>query len=271
MKENLWKGKYKPENILSVKIKTMKPFIRRYGHPVIIHAVEDKNIFSKILNEGKIKLPRHHGNQKKSPLMEKFLGVDNSIFLSVGFDYWVNYNFKYNFIFDLGILKESDYYWRPLPLKCYTDIANWWYKNDRDYLFKLRDYSERCREVVDKFIWSIESSSYKNFFEFWKIEKVVFKFILDHPKKATLFKIAKRRLKNLKRKYPYTKTLAKRDWNTNNFPEIIYHKDIDLMNSLYFLGFFIEGEIPASIRKVLREKYSGKIIFDGRVINSIDR
>ena len=111
MRKNLWAGKYKKENVLETKINITKPLIERYGHPVVVHAVKDKNIFVKILEDGKIGLPRNHGNQKKTPLMEKILGVDNSVFLSVGFDYWVNYNFKFNFLFDWGILKESDYYW----------------------------------------------------------------------------------------------------------------------------------------------------------------
>lgn len=258
---NLWKGKFKPGDVLEEKVRKMKPFIRKYGHPIIVHAVEDKETFLKILGEGKIKLPKKHNKRKKSPLMEKFLGVDNSIFLSIGFDYWVNYNFKFNFIFDWGILKESDYYWRPLPFKCYTDIAKWWYKNDRTYLEKLGNKNKLCREVVDKFVWSLTSDSYKNFFEFWKIEEIVFDFILKHPKKATLFKIAKKRMNKLKRTYPYSKVLSKRDWNSNRCPEIIHPKGIDLMKSPYFLGFFIDGKIPANVKKILEERYGDKIIY----------
>ena len=264
--KSLWKPKYKSEDILPARISLMKPFLKKYGHPILVHAVESKNAFEEILREGKISLPDEHGKQKKSPLMEKFLGIDNSIFLSMGFDYWTNYGFRYNFIFDWSILGESDYYSRPLPYKCYVDIVDYWYEHDRDYLDKLGDYNSECRKVVDKYIETRHSPVRKNFFQFWKIEDVAFKFILDYPQKNKLFKIARKRMKALKRKYPYSKIVAKRDWPTNRFPEILHLKEIDLMGSPYFLGFFIEGNIPKSLEKILKEKYKGKIIFDGRKI-----
>jgi hypothetical protein len=269
MKKNIWKSKFKQQDILPERVKIMKPFIKKYSHPVLVHAVEDAKTFEKIINEGKIRLPNDHGGRKKSPLMEKFLGVDNSIFLSVGFDYWAHYNFKFNLIFDLGILKESDYYARPLPLKCYTDIAIWLFENDLKTLDKLKNKNKTCKEVVDKFIWSLSSDSYKTFIEFWKIEEDIYEIIINHPRKKKLFEIAKKRMLGLKRKYPYTRILAGKDWKTYHHPEIIHSKEIDLLKSPFFLGFFIEGKIPMRIEKILKEKYSEKIVFDGKKIEVI--
>ena len=54
MKKNLWKGKYKQKNILETKVEIMKPFLEKYGHPVVVHAVEDRGKLLKILNSRKI-------------------------------------------------------------------------------------------------------------------------------------------------------------------------------------------------------------------------
>jgi hypothetical protein len=267
--KNIWKSKFKQSEILNERVAIMKPLIKKYGHPMIVHAIENPISFQKIIKEGRLRLPNDHGVRKKSPLMEKFLGVDNSIFLSVGFDYWAHYNFKFNLIFDWEILKESDYYKRPLPLKCYTDIAIWLYKNDIDSLQRLKNKNKTCKEVVNKFIWSLHSDSFKTFFEFWKIEEDVYDLILKHPKKKELFMIAKKRKGKLLRKYPYSKVLAKKAWKTYHFPEIIHAEEINLMDSPYFLGFFIDDKIPKDVEKILSDKFPEKIIFDGKKIRSL--
>jgi len=261
MKKDLWSGEYKKKDVTKVKIKIHEPLIKKYGHPVLVHAVEDKKTFLKILDGGKIKLPKKHNKRKKAPLMEKILGVDNSIFLSIGFDYLASYDFKFNFVFDWGILKESDYYWRPLPFKCYTDIMNWWYKNDRDYLYEMKGCNKITDEVVGRYLWGKKSGDKLAFFEYWKMEEIVFDFIMKYPKKKLLIEIAKKREENLKRTYPYSKVLARRDWDSNRCPEIIHPREIDLTKSPYFLGFFIEGKVPASMKNILQEKYPGKIIY----------
>jgi hypothetical protein len=260
------KGKIKQKDILEIKTDVMKPLIDKYGHPVLIHAVESKKTFLEILHDGEIKLPKDHSNTKKSPYMETFLGIDNSIFLSLGFEYWVNYNFRFSFIFDWSILKHADYYWRPLSFKCYSDIAMWWYENDREYLNLLGKQNAVCGEVVGRYIEGRETNNPLMFFEFWKIEEVLFNFIMKYKKKNVLLKLVKKRVESLRRKYPYTKVLAKRDWCTNNCPEIIYPKSLDLLGSNEFLGFFIDGDVPADVMKVLKSKYSGKILFNGKKI-----
>lgn len=270
MKKDLWKLKFKLDNVLKERVRLMKPLIKKYGHPVLVHAVHNKDTFEKVLGNGKISLPKKHGGEKKSSLMESFLGIDNSIFLSLGFDYWANYGFRYNLIFDWGILKESDYYAKPLPYGCYVDIADYWRVNDSEYLQKLRNYNAECEKVVDKYIETVGSKVKKNYFQFWKIEEEAFSFIMKYPEKKKLFNIARKRMKKLKRSYPYSKTIAKRDWPTRMFPEIIHHKEIGLLKSPYFLGFFIEGKIPKKIEKVLRENYKGKIIFDGKKIGVLE-
>ena len=83
-------------------------------------------------------------------------------------------------------------------------------------------------------------------------------------------------MKNIKKivkdkyvKYPDSINVAKEIFLNNSAPEIICKKDIDLVNSSYFLGFFIEGKIPRNLDKLLKEKYKGKIIFDGKRIGVI--
>jgi hypothetical protein len=267
--KNIWKYRFKHEDILNEKIKKMKPFLEKYGQPVVVHAVESSLNFQRIIKEGKLRLPNDHGVRKKSPLMEKFLGVDNSIFLSVGFDYWAHYNFRFNLIFDLGILTVSDYYKRPLPFKCYTAIANYWYKNDRDYLIKIKNVNKLTEEVIGKFILKKEQGNPRDYLQFWKIEEIFYDFILKYQNTKKLFRIAEKKKKEIHLKYPYSKRIAKEAWKTYHFPEIIHSKEIDLITNPYFLGFFIEGHVNKKIKFLLEKKYVGKIFYDGKKLRSL--
>ena len=48
--------------------------------------------FKKILQEGKLKLPKF--SQKTTPHMEKLLGINKAIYYSVGFVYFTAYDWK---------------------------------------------------------------------------------------------------------------------------------------------------------------------------------
>ena len=55
------KGSFRNSDDIVDKVKwstrdIAQPFIKKYGHPVIVHAVQDKATFLKILKDGKIKL-----------------------------------------------------------------------------------------------------------------------------------------------------------------------------------------------------------------------
>jgi len=263
--------KHKWKDIKKIKVKMLKPFVKKYGHPVLVHALNDSHSFMSILKSGEIRLPKNHNNKKKSPYMEKLLNTDNSIFFSIGFLYWAQYGYNYNFIFDWGILKDSKYYYRPLALRCYTKIVNWLYENDRKYFNKIGLLSEKCQKTIDHFIYCKEDpQSTPLFFKFWETEeKILFNFIMKHPRKVLFLKFIKKIERKTIRSYPYSKRLIKNKWDKDIFPEINYYKDIDLMSSPYFLGFFIDGKISKVAKKILREKYKGKIIFDGKKIRVI--
>ena len=71
-------------------------FVKIHGNPVIVHAIHDKSVFHKILKQGKLKLPKAHDSSQKTPYMERFLGIDNCIYYSLGFVYFSSYKLKYN-------------------------------------------------------------------------------------------------------------------------------------------------------------------------------
>jgi len=263
-------GKLKTfESKASTKNNLFTPFIKKFGKPPIIHGVDKRDNFLKILQEGIIKLPREHREPKKCLYMENFLGIDNSIFLSLGFDYFIEYDFKFNLIFDLELLKETAYYKRPLPFICYRKIVNYWYDNDKSYLEKFANHNKKCRAVVDHYISQKISDSDVLVFEFWKVEKEVFDFIMKYKKKNVLLKLAKESVKELEIAYPKSKRDAKEVYLLHKCPEILSHKNIDLIKSPYFLGFHIDGKITKKMESLLKEKYSGKIIFDGKKIEVI--
>ena len=54
-------------------------------------------------------------------------------------------------------------------------------------------------------------------------------------------------------------------------PEIISKKPVNLLNNKDFLGFYIRGNIPKDILKMLQREYSDKILFDGKKIIKINQ
>ena len=68
----------------------------------------------------------------------------------------------------------------------------------------------------------------------------------------------------------YSKRDSKKSIYTELTPEIISLKDIDILTNKYFLGFYINREIPKDTQKILKEKYPNKIIFDGRKIKKVN-
>ena len=60
------KGRFKGDEVNCVRVKMMKPFIRKYGNPVLVHALNDSHSFLSILKGGEIRLPYNHNNKKIS-------------------------------------------------------------------------------------------------------------------------------------------------------------------------------------------------------------
>jgi len=253
----------------NVREKLLEPFLKKYNNPILVHAIHEKKTFVKIIREGKLKLPSKHKSKKKTPFMEKILGIGNGIFLSLGFVYLTAYRWKYNLIFDINYLKELIYYKSAVNYRCYKVVIDYWCDYDRDYLEKLANKNKRCREVVDKYLYEEYNGKKRVMFDFWKIEKEAFEHIKNYKDKKKLITLIKKNANELKINYPSSKRDSKKSIYTELTPEIISLKDINLLTNKYFLGFYINGGIPKEIKKILEEKYKGKIIFDGKRIKEI--
>jgi len=192
------------------------------------------------------------------------LGIDNSIFLSLGFVYYVDYKLKYNLIFDIDLLREADFYKRPLPFKCYRKIVDYWYKEDKKYLNKVMKSSKKVGEIIGYYIEQVKSGAKVRPLRYWEAEKEFYEAIMRYPKRNKLIRKAKEMKKELLLKWPYSKRNARMKYLKNDCPEIIYHKSINLLEHPAFLGFFIEGKISKQMRAILEKKYKGKILFDGK-------
>ncbi len=249
--------------------KLLKPFIKEYNTPVLVHAINEKNVFKKILEKGKLKLPKKHNSSKKTPYMEKYLGIDNGIYLSLGFVYLTAYGWKYNLLFDVNYLKGCKYYKNSVNYQCYKAVVDYLDKNDKEYLDKLAKKSKKAKEVIDKYYNEEYNGKKKTLFDFWKVEKEVFDLIKKYPKQRELKKVIKKTEEKFIKKFPYSMRDAKKSYLTERTPEIIGLRDINLLTNKHFLGFYVEGKIPSDLMKIMKEKYSDKIIFDGKKIKKV--
>jgi hypothetical protein len=251
--------------------KLLKPFIKEYGKPVLVHSIHDKNVFKKILEQGKLKLPNKHNSSKKTPFMEKILGIDNGIYFSLGFVYLTAYGWKYNMLFDLNFLKELIYYKSAVNYRCYKAIIDYWYDFDNDYLEKLANKNKKCRAVVNRYYNEEYNGKKRVIFDFWKIEKETFESIQKYKDKKKLIKIIKKNEGKLRIKYPYSNRDSMKSIDTELTPEIISLEEINLLKNKHFLGFHIEGKVPVDLKRILKKKYFDKIIFDGKKIRKVSK
>ena len=92
---------------------------------------------------------------------------------------------------------------------------------------------------------------------------------MEYPKKNKLIRKSKEMQKELLLKWPYSKRSSRQRYLKNDCPEILCHKNIDLLKHPAFMGFFIEGKPSNEIKSILEKKYKGKILFDGEKIEVI--
>jgi len=263
------KGKFKDR--VKKRKQWMNVFIKKYGKPVIVHATYYPEVFNKILNDKMIKLPKEHKSPRMSPYLQKFLGIDNTIYYGLNFDYNIGYGFKYAFIFDLDYLKDLKYYSDLLGFRIYLSIINYWYLNDRKYFEKLRKYNKNTKKATDTYLRVGGNGKRRKFFAFWLAEKEVFNFIMKYPKKKELIKIIKAREIEMRTKYPYSIETAKEDLENNSYTEIVGLKNNNLATNPYFMGFYIEGKISKKLLAKLKKDFPGKIVFDGKRIKEISK
>jgi len=247
----------------------LKKFIKLHGEPVLVHSPSSETIFKKILKEEKIKLPSQHKQGKKAPYMEKLLGLDNTIYYSLGFAYATRYEFKYGLLFDLKYLKNMNYYNGSVIQQCCKEIIKYWDKHDKKEIDKLANKNKTCKQVINTFYNQEYMGRTKIIFEFWKIEKELYDSLQKCKDKKKIIEIMKKTKGKSLIKYPYSKAHAKRYPILNRVQEIISKKQANLKTNPHFIGFYIEGKIPKNIQKTLEKDYKGKMIFNGKEIRKI--
>lgn len=267
------KNPFKKEKDIKQRFKEgkvlLKPFLKKYKEPAIVHSVYDTQTFKQILKDNKLKLPKEHRSRKKCLYMEQILGIDNAIYYSLGFAYSTAYDWKYNLIFDLNYLKELVYYSNSINYQCYKLALNYLYENDRESFEKFSHLNEKTEEVIDKYLHKKYNGKVRMIFDFWKVEKNFFDFIMKHPNKNKILKMIKEKEREVKIPYPKSLISAKKDHLTDKVPEIIGKKSNNLLTNKHFLGFYIVGKIPHDIQLKLKKNYPNKIIFDGKKIKKI--
>jgi len=257
------------EESVKERIELINKFCKKYGSPAIVHGVDKKEVFKKILSEGIIKTPTNHKTKKKTLLSEKIIGTDNYIYLSLGFVYATAYDFKYNFLFDLELLKKLEYYWLSVNFQCFKAVVKYWEKYDQEYLEELGNKNKRCKDVLNHYYFKESKSRARRLFKYWEIEKDFLESFMGYKDKGKLMKIIKKTKEKYKLDYPFSKRHAIRKHNSDDTPEILSSKDLNLLKNPAFLGFYIKGDLSKNIQKLLKEKYPDKIMFDGKKIKKV--
>jgi hypothetical protein len=267
-KDHFKKDNYDFKAQIKERHKLQKILLKKYGKPILVHSTPLKKNFVQILKEGKLKLPLDLDMEKKCPYMEKAMGLDNCIYLSLGFPYATRYRFKYSLIFDLSFLKELEYYNSNPAWKTYKKIVDYIYSESPEYFEKLKEKSKICKEIANRYLYDSVNGKTRNFIDYWRDEKNLFEWIKDYPKQRMIKKIIKETGPSCILKFSSATKHAKEKYMTRDTLEVISRKEIEL-DSPYFLGFYLVGEIPQDIKKALEKKYKGKILFDGKIIEEI--
>lgn len=244
-------------------------FLKYHKHPIIVHSVHHENVFNKILEDGKLKIPRTHTSPKKTPYIERFLGIDNCIYYSLGFVYYSSYKWKYNLIFDIKFLKRLVYYNNSVNFQAARAIVNYWYENDFKYFEKFSNTNNVTKEVINRYLTESYNGKVRKILDFWKIEKELFEYIDSYKNKKELIKIIKDTGKKHLLKFPSSEKDAIDCYLEEKAPEMIGKRENNILKNPYFLGFFIYGKLEHKLRSILKEKYSDKILFDGKDIKKI--
>ena len=249
--------------------KLLKPLLRKYKKPVIVHAIHEEKVFRRVLKEEKLKLPRSHQSPQKTPYLEKVLGLDNCLWYSLGFVYHSSYHWKWNLLFDLNSLKNLEYYTNAVNFKAARKVIEYWHDHDKKYLDKFEKTNAITREVMHTYYHKSFAGNVRKNFEFWKVEKELYQHIMNYPHKKKLIRLMKKEARNLRLLYPASKKDAIVKCLTVKAPEMVKKSENTLSTNPHFLGFFIPGHIGKRTLTVLKEKYLEKILYDGKKIRKI--
>jgi hypothetical protein len=232
--------------------------------PVITHAVNSKDIFLKILKEGKIDLPSKTKTRKITPIMEKYLGIEDCIYLSGGFTYNGDmHQWPYSFIFKKEIVSEKsiETYKAFLVSQGWLRFLRKLRDEDKEYLLKLRKTRPKLRDLIDSLL---EDKS----FDWPSVETELGDALGKWSKKEEYLNFIRKFMKLKKLSNSYSPKYIAKDYlldhNTKKI-EIISRKPIELKNK-YLLGFYIRGKVSKEINDYLSKNFKGKIIFDGKKI-----
>lgn len=241
---------------------------RKFPKKVVTHAVKDKKTFIRIFEDGQIRLPSQIQRVRKmTPYMEKVLGIENSIYLGLGFVYnSSHHNWPFAFIFDKNILQHSH-------ITTYNAflISNGWLRflrkikhEDPQALLKIRNKNERTRYEIDRLLktdrcnWFHIEKELREVFDAYPYRKEHIEYIKSFQKSRTL-------------KNTYAPRYLCIEYYLNpNFKkfEAVSKKPISLKDK-NFIGVYIHASQKDAIEEA--KKYLGKeeVIFTGKEIIKI--
>ncbi len=240
----------------------------KFSEKVITHAVFNKKTFFKIVNDFKIKIPSENKQIKGGKYLESFFGIKDCVYFSAGWEYNSTYHhWPFAFIFKTDILKEKNLetFKTFIISQAWMNVLRYWRDYDLDYLKSLSEYSQSAKKQV-KIFFKNDACSY------WLFENELSIFLDNYKEKKKIFKI----LKNFKESNVIKNSRASSYLKQHFFDEdkvrrmeVVSHKSVSL-DSKNFLGFYIKGSIPMDFKKIIKNKFRGKIIFDGNKIGVIE-
>ena len=204
---------------------------KKFGKPCLVHAVKNIATLKSILADKLIKVPK--SKKGKSP-MEPILGIDKTVFLSLGFQYnLAHHGWPYALIFDIGLAKSNKIavYSDFIILGAYKLIVSYWKENDPKYLDVIKSKSPKIRRIIEEFLDTGR-------FAFWKIERELFNALMKYPQK--------RKLINLIRKYVNSeKVSSKKSYLKTHFKharaEIVSYCPI-FVEVPMLIGFYVQSK-----------------------------
>ncbi len=251
----------------------MKKFIsalilaRKFPKKTITHAVADKETFFKIIKDSKIKTPSETKQIKEGKFLESFFKIKDCVYFSAGWEYNSTYHqWPFAFIFKTDILKEKNFetFKTFIISQAWMNVLRYWRDHDLDYLRSLSEYSQSAKKQVKIFLKN-DACSY------WVFENELSIFLDSYKNKKKIFNVLNKfKDSNVVKNSSAPSYVKKHFFEDDNKRrmEIVSHERVSL-DSNNFLGFYISGRIPSDVDKILRNKFKGKILFDGNKIEVI--
>jgi len=238
---------------------------RKFPSKVVTHAVKDDKTFLAILKGGKINLPSQiKGLKKMTPYMEKVLGIEDSIYLGLGFVYNTSHhNWPYAFIFNKNILKNKEIttYAAFLVSHSWLRFLRKVKKEDPNLLLSIRNKNSRTKKEIDMLF----KTDRCNWFH---IEKELSTLFNHYKNKEEHIQYIKKFQRSKVIKNSYAPRYMTKDYYLNpSFKkfEAISKKPISL-NDENFIGVYVHKSKQNMIKNIKNYLGKGKIIYTGSKI-----